>query len=328
MSINKWILSCVLFIFLFAAILIFYSSNTKKKEPQSHPLLTLPVLENTPPVQDKTVSPDLLPLSQQDFISSLTFGVGLRHDHLSSKIIPFKKGIPSVKRSKRLKIIDYHGKIEGIFRHVYFRAGGDFGWVKKGKAIQMLDDQLSDDIEAVGSTFDADVALGIEWKAKQSSLIPVIGYLYNFQKIKEKAQVSRQSPFLEETNFHWFGPFLGLNLSTHPFKRVLFNLGYSYHRVQVRQAIQEQASFPITQGYPYSYELHNEGKNGAGHRGIVGARFLFPRNWLLGFSARYQYFNSSRGNSILETKQDASTFGYYAVQWWSFQTLLELSYEF
>jgi hypothetical protein len=327
MKLNKWLLIFIFFISLLPGILFIQFKNPPPKVPLEPPPFSLQ-LESLVPREPE--EPILTLPSFKDFALPLTLSFGLRKDQISSKSIPFNRILPTLKTKKRMRIIDWQGRIEFIFRHLYVRAGGDFGWPKKGKARQLIDDKLSELIDAEGSTMDTDIAFGFVFHTKKkTSLTPVFGYLYHYQKIRENSTQQTSSVSLEqEARFHWFGPFLGFNFSAQPFSRVLFNLGYSYHLVQVREALREQRAFSTMHGYPYAHELYNQGKNGEGHRGSFGTRFLLPRNWLLGLTARFQHFNSSRGNSFLETKQGALPLGFYSVQWWSLQTVLELSYEF
>jgi len=268
---------------------------------------------------------------------SVTMGAGMGHEHFLSQFYPKSKKsymqLPTLlKSSPRFKILDWQGKIEGIFRNVYFRAGGDYGWVKQGRAKQLANQEEGAKEKIQGSLFDADAAVGIEMKMQKMKFVPIIGYLYSYQKLTESQQIAGRISIEEESKFHWFGPFLGLNLALQPLRKLRFDVGYSYHFVQVRQAIQEEVARLASPSSPYNLALYHEGKDGSGHRSFVGTKFLLSPSWTLGLTARYQIFNSSRENAELKADGSLSNhppyFGYYSVQWWSFQSFLDLSYEF
>ena len=323
-----------------------------------------------------------------------TLGVGYRHDqvhwdatYFSNKELTAtgpagssKTGVANEKVSDRynnLNMLQLTAALETVWHHVYFNGSVNYGYIGQGHAAHQMNvkspnflmggDPAPDDLqithfsqkgESMGDAFDAEVDIGAQIRlgnTKKAHITPFVGYMYDYEKIKQTYdanggiyQIRFTNPLTlqldpKKTNrFYWSGPVFGFFLDYSPNRFLTLKGGYSFHWLNFHQHLDETFRVYVTNNAAQIFEQDIEAKahsnDGIGNRGFFAAYYALTQKWKIGLDLKYQYFNSHHGKIHGHDKAGITGVGAapheYTIndksetRWWSFQSMFEVQHVF
>ena len=257
---------------------------------------------------------------------------GYREDHLNWRLKP--EGDTNLdtyhEQYTHLRLWQNNLVFQSIHRDIYILAEGGYGSFGKGDMNQNSIRNLS----KLSYTFQTDAVMaygkGIfgyfvnltPMRYYRIGLIPLVGYSIYHTKIRRKnpnphlfhaISSIMQDPVEVFSSLHrdlklqWYGPFLGGVIYIYPGAKFVFEAGYHYHRLQMRQIVYNEflmRFFDSTREITRETNQIEKGKirigNNLGHQGILKATYLLSKYIRLSVLGKLFYFSTQATTVHLE----------------------------
>lgn len=239
--------------------------------------------------------------------TDLSFAVGYRCDNLHWTVTSAPvSDIMTEEKWKNLQILELGGKLETcIYKHLYLRAEGDYGWILAGNKTFDLDEivGISGDewlkASTRGDVYDVSGGVGYlsSFYSNQFQLTPIVGYSYSVQHFRDsdyKDVIHLLNLFEDATSsstYQWFGPWAGLCFGyLHKFFKTSFE--YQFHLSMYRGTIHDNLIDTDEETQKKNCTYGNE----------FTLRLFFPKwkHWAIGLVGNYEFYNGTNGSSTLD----------------------------
>ena len=258
-----------------------------------------------------------------------------------------------------------------ISRDLFCSFEGSFAWIGSGNLRQSYDilsfttDSPLFNYKSIGYDIDVKVLGGIAidltpQRFSRVILLPKVGYAGYWKRIKRNdvSPVTYAiSPLngmtssdvlsylsLKSLRQEWYGPVLGGDILFYPNSNVKFRFSYLFHwlnlyhysvdKIEKKDYLQSILSSDIY----YTHKIKKDTVDSFGHSVKAQVSYELNPHFLLGFTAKYQYFTSIKDNihkdtvitQVYPSNSTSTSFtkDKFTCRWWYLSYLIDFTYRF
>lgn len=274
------------------------------------------------------------------FDSVLTFdiGGGYRTDKIHWKTLPVTAPGTALKEqwnNLNMGVVETNTQFLAC-EHYLFTFDFDYAWFNQGGKQRtelfnfntgLLQERLK--AQTNGRAYNIDGALGYQfnWCCYRYSLVPLVGYSYHFQKLKNHKYINELSPGTERFvrnnyKYRWRGPTIGFSTAFQIdcFWQVFFN--YTFHWLRYRGKVVD--AFVVG-----SHPGHQKSNNCHGNEFTLGTTYEFCPDWLFTIRVNYKNFLGNKGHFETQSTPHVKEFSpLRKLHWESLTATADVGYVF